>query len=1104
MNRQIGNGERATHMRLHCIVTASAAAAVAMCCADVGDGERGVGAKNPPPLKYEFRDPLPKVKGYAPVVPMDDFTIELRDGLILRNGKPFFWVGNGCDLGSAHSTPLGLWLARLAGQTYVTVPDGASFNPKYADGTLTVGGCSISAGNLSWAREAERLGMVVQSTVTSRYFKWSEMRRYTKDHPDFADIHYNAGHYLSIDTGYEAGRRILTAKRRDVFTQFEDDPKYLAEFAREPGPEPCNRRICAAFAQAMERKYGSIDEANRAWRTEFAGWSEVRPPHLPDDAVMKSGYVRKRELRCNAIRDRYEMYMDWLRFAQGDNMRNFAAEVADVRRYNPKIRLTVDVRGHMDDCDSYMMYDVNAVDRLVDYFSIHNGYIAYRYDNERYDENVLRISTAFPLFKYNFFRANTRHPIWNGEDIASVVRSAASTPEAMRRNDLAGLMDGDWDFRRDDAKEWDRMAVPQAWDATDRYKGYSGTAWYRKRFTVDAQYSDDFADGSRRFFFAGRGMAQQGTVWLNGHKVGEVKGWNTPFRLDVGAYLNFGRENELLIRCDGNGGFMNGLRGVYHILAGDQSGEALPFGEKEHKAMLWGYLMRGSSAVSLWNWTGDPFRVYLPELVAKLEEVAEFALPDLRRQHRSRVALLYPYLYARGLPVASCIERGRIWVDWYNAATFSGVEPDVVSEETFVSRVTPEDYPLLLAPAAALVEEKTYAHFKEYLANGGVAIVTEDSFARTYDRFRETGVGAVSGKRIVVDASLSMESLKKAFAPHLPAPEVAFDRSSPIECNLAGTDDRKVLHFQNWDGRDHVVPFTLPDEVKGWSLTPLEGRFDGCTVVLPSQGTAVAILSKDRSYRWSMPEKAAKNAAELKRIAALNVNRPDAAKRALFAAPDGNRGPYTGKALYPRIVEALTLNGYAVDELHPSKWTSETLAKYSLVVLSETQSFPVKDVIGTPMIPSLAEWVKGGGRALMMSYTASTLNAAAHIFRKGDMKPFGFNGVGRLAWSEKYATFGDPAQLTTANVSGPLADGVKSVVCYAAAPLLLLKDSPLKPVVSFPSDMDGNVSGRPVVAVGEIGKGRIVVSSDAFLFQPSRIECADNARLLENVVNYLK
>lgn len=52
--------------------------------------------------------------------------------------------------------------------------------------------------------------------------------------------------------------------------------------------------------------------------------------------------------------------------------------------------------------------------------------------------------------------------------------------------------------------------------------------------------------------------------------------------------------------------------------------------------------------------------------------------------------------------------------------------------------------------------------------------------------------------------------------------------------------------------------------------------------------------------------------------------------------------------------------------------------------------------------------------------------------------------------------------------------------------------------------MDGNVSGRPVVAAGEIGRGRIVVSSDAFLFQPSRIECADNARLLENVVNYLK
>lgn len=258
-------------MMRHRVVTALAAALVAVCCAVGGQrcADAGAVKAETPSLKYAFRDPLPKAKGYSPVVPIDDFTVEMRDGLILRNGKPYFWVGNGCDLGSAHSTPLGLWLARLAGQKYVVAPDGASFNAKCVDGTLTVGGCSIPIGNRSWIREAERLGMVVQTTVTSRYFKWSEMRRFTKDHPDFADIHYNAGHYLSLDTGYEAGSRILSAKRRDVFAQFEDDPKYLAEFAREPGPEPCNRRICAGFAQAMRVKYGSIAEANRTWRTAF-------------------------------------------------------------------------------------------------------------------------------------------------------------------------------------------------------------------------------------------------------------------------------------------------------------------------------------------------------------------------------------------------------------------------------------------------------------------------------------------------------------------------------------------------------------------------------------------------------------------------------------------------------------------------------------------------------------------------------------------------------------------------------------------------------------------------------------------------------------------
>ena len=53
-----------------------------------------------------------------PVPMMERFTFEAKDGLLLRNGKPFFWTSDGASLGGVHSTPLGLWLAnRHVGRT---------------------------------------------------------------------------------------------------------------------------------------------------------------------------------------------------------------------------------------------------------------------------------------------------------------------------------------------------------------------------------------------------------------------------------------------------------------------------------------------------------------------------------------------------------------------------------------------------------------------------------------------------------------------------------------------------------------------------------------------------------------------------------------------------------------------------------------------------------------------------------------------------------------------------------------------------------------------------------------------------------------------------
>ena len=58
------------------------------------------------------------------------------------------------------------------------------------------------------------------------------------------------------------------------------------------------------------------------------------------------------------------------------------------------------------------------------------------------------------------------------------------------------------------------------------------------------------------------------------------------------------------------------------------------------------------------------------------------------------------------------------------------------------------------------------------------------------------------------------------------------------------------------------------------------------------------------------------------------------------------------------------------------------------------------------------------------------------------------------------------------------------------------------PVVRIPSGADKH-AGELAMGAVECGKGRVFVSADAMFSQPMRIELADNAALLENIIGWL-
>lgn len=112
------------------------------------------------------------------------------------------------------------------------------------------------------------------------------------------------------------------------------------------------------------------------------------------------------------------------------------------------------------------------------------------------------------------------------------------------------LLDGAWDFQIDPGdgedilsiKTWRTAQVPVPWQAQfDDLRGYSGTAWYRRRFNFD----HDLIGKAAILHFGA--VDYHAIVWLNGRRVGEHEGGYLPFDFDVTDLLQPG-ENVLVVR----------------------------------------------------------------------------------------------------------------------------------------------------------------------------------------------------------------------------------------------------------------------------------------------------------------------------------------------------------------------------------------------------------------------------------------------------------------------------------------------------------------------------------------------------------------------------
>lgn len=1086
---------------------------------------------------------------YGPVPALAPVGMSLTNGVMLKHGRPHFWIGNGDGDAASQQGHFGVWLAWLQGADAVTLNHGMKVNARVADDGVVEVWDEPDLAIQSWRREAVQLGLLCDffhshepgtggQTCTAEAYQLS-----LKD-PALHEIYYHLGHHLGFDTGSDEGLAFSLAHRKALFDYLKQEPytSYM-EIAREPGANPSNARVRRGFREWAKRKYGGdLAAADAVWGVKHASWDDVTPPHLDKARFPAKHSYEDILVRNRARAEAPNFYADWRRFLEDDTTRMMERELGALRRLAPWSPVTVDVRGHTNRDDAYAAFVPERISPLVDLFSIHYGTQLFDYGGRPWDRASVLIATAAPLFWQSYFRVNADGAIVNAENIFGDARATMTDADRMRENDMGQLCAQKWRIAKDagwkqtrtwanpdfDDSSWDEIALPGCWDQATgtAYEGFQGTCWLRRTFHVSAARKQDFVDGSRVFKLIGKGVAQQGDVWLNGHRLNQKKviGWTTPYAFDVGPFLNWGGRNVLVWRVEGMGRSDNGLRFPSYILAEDQLSKPVPFDERMCRFMSFGHLMGGLSGIWMWHWHGDGVRAYMPRLKAQLNAVAEAALPEIRNR-RGRVAYLYAFDNGPGLPFGG---DARHYVDYHDALVFSGVNPDVFGEARFRRDVTPEKYPLLFVPMTPCVDAATYEHFKRYVAEGGTAVVTDGTFLRTTDRYADTDFAEYlragdfgKGRILVFPSRAELGELMDRLVGILPPSELRIGARPSTEKPLverivAGGAERKVLYLANWGGLAQELTVTLPPSLDGWTVTPVVGSFEKVSsapgtlaVTVPSQDVAVALLSRPGTETPVIPKVSPLRQAKLdelaQRLAQAREIPCEKADVVFVGSAERKRGARVqGIEKHPELLRAFARMGLSCAETSVARLKDVDLSAAKLVILVESNSNcgvkPDRQAKGL-MVGILEAYVRRGGSLMVLADSAGSRNCDALSLRELAGR-FGITASRVAAMDVARGQFGDPSQILSDDIpTSPLSEGVGKVQLYRLRPLSALsgKRRP-KDVETFPVV---NVTGGAAVMAGLCGKGRFLVSADISMFAPLRIEQGNNAELLANTLGWL-
>jgi glycosyl hydrolase family 42 (putative beta-galactosidase) len=952
----------------------------------------------------------------------------------------------------------------------------------------------------------------------------------------FPEAFVNASHFISYRFGNPLGDRLRENYIKCFIKTFRKYPITMWELFNEVRYADYSSLNIKNFRISMHHKYGSIEQANKAWKTNFKSFDTVDPPRKSGSYSFMINITPKNFSQA--------LWSDWGIFIEKTFGVNLQKVAAIYRKYekNPNSYLTV-----QSVCDLPMGFSslggVNPYEKYKAenvYSHEDRGAIFYRQGAGSENTKEIKIM-LINQFVWNFLRkVSPDKPLLGVE--CSILGGAP------KRNNAASIikLDGDWKFMPDNSNNgfknsfykpgyddlnWKNIKVPGLWGTQGYAKCKLG--WYRKKFFVPNKLK------GVKLFLNGYQLTDFANIYLNGKLIRSTKIWNEQFADEITAELRYGKENILAISIANNylsgDMYWGGIR-KYISIDCNSFGKVYPLSAGQMRWWIWSRMLHDFSGVIMsYAYSSDSSNLsmfrpnknsfasirVIPEVKKEIESILPIIGP--RPRLTSKVAIVYPLNYGR----YSVQKTPSEWVsaplmqallNWYCGTLFSQVEIDVIScREILKGKL--KDYKLLFMPVAPLSSDAVDSKVKAFISNGGTLVASEKTMTMNSDNYakksnawlfaNDIGKGKVYKVKAVPTFLETAQIVKNILKQTGIKPEVAVSgkgKTKYIETHLSGRDGRYICTAFNWGGGGGKIKLHLNTLPQGdYHVRVLPGGEELADI---SNGT---ILTEIKSHQpiILLLEKPGLRPINIKQMSAkqqkfVKLWKPSKQGGTPVLLSSG-MNEIIGRSRILTAMNLLEHNNYSFD-IGLSRFKQNMKVFTDREEVKKLDSFKIVVTMGSGLggervfksseAALMREYVKNGGSLLIAAnHYVGPHGWLSNAAKNPLLKEFGVSAFNRNINDLKNYDFVPDYPAFTDITPHPVTNGVKKFQSHGM-PVMKVNNSEAKILIRA-------ANGSPVLISVEYGKGRVVIIGDGKWLQPLPLAKADNARLLLNIFNWL-